>query len=165
MWYSLGEDSLWFGGQNVCRAGGGVSPGSPSAPGKGAGQGGCSLVTAGLCKSRSISGRRRVLAWLQATNWREMDFCRERMQPCSCVCTWAERRSSASREEPRGPRGELPPCLCNSETPKLREEDEGQSDLVFGELKRLSANRGLLLLTVALGPSVHVKWFGDTWGG
>lgn len=34
----------------------------------------------------------------------------------------------------QGPRGELPPCLCNSETPKLREEDKGQHDLDFGEL-------------------------------
>lgn len=64
-----------------------------------------------------------------------------------------------------GTQGSAPSLSLQLRDPKLREEDEGQRDLVFGELKGLSANRGLLLLTVALGPSMHVKWFGDTWGG
>lgn len=37
--------------------------------------------------------------------------------------------------------------------PKLREEGEGQCRLVFEELERLSANRGLLHVTAALSLS------------
>ena len=103
----------------------------------------------GRCRPLQIQEHSGQRAWFQNPNWREMDFCRERRQPHSRVCTWAKGEAYLAGRSPRSQR-RAPSVSLQLRDPKLREEGEGQCRLVFEELERLSANRGLLPVTAAL---------------